>query len=87
MREHDYRAAEAALNELEARGGAQAEAAQLVRAQLLLSRGRDREAQVLLRALTSATSPSVRQKSTELLASVTKSDSSQRSFEPPTGSN
>jgi len=86
MREHDYHAADSALSELEGRGGSQAEAAQLVRAQLLLSQGRSSEAEVLLRALqTSAASPSVREKSAELLARPTKSGSPQRSVELPAG--
>lgn len=87
MRDHDYARAEAALDQLEpGASGNEREAAQLVRAQLLLKQGRVREATVLLQALqASARSPSVRQKAAELLAVPKNSVPSQRSFELPEG--
>lgn len=87
MRDHDYDSAKAALGQLEAGASAdEREAAQLVRAQLLLKEGREQEATALLQGLqTSARSLSVRQKATELLALPKKIVPSQRSFEPAEG--
>lgn len=88
LRERDFETANRALEELASKAtGAERESAQLVQAQLLLSQGREAEAVSLLRTLqASARSPSVRQKSSELLARV-ESRPSQRSFAPPEGTN
>ena len=70
LRDGDFQSANAALKELTRRGTeADRESAQLVQAQLLLAQGREAEASGLLRSLeASAHAPSVRRKSTELLA-------------------
>jgi hypothetical protein len=85
LRERDFDTVGAALAELEARGGpAEREAAQLVRAQLLLSQGREDEARSLLGGLQNgARSPNVRQKASELFARINQSGVSQRSFDAP----
>lgn len=70
LRDGDYRRTDAALKEL-TRSGTEAdrESALLVQAQVLLAQGREGEAQSLLKSLEgSARAPSVRRKSTELLA-------------------
>jgi hypothetical protein len=70
LRDGDYQRADAALKQL-TRSGTEAdrESALLVQAQVLLARGREREAESLLKSLeTSARAPSVRSKSVELLA-------------------
>lgn len=70
LRDGDFQRADAALKQL-ARSGTEAdrESAQLVQAQVLLAKGREAEAQNLLKSLQgSARSPSVRRKSVELLA-------------------
>jgi len=70
LRDGDFQSANAALRELTRRGTvADRESAQLVQAQVLLAQGREAEAGSLLKALeASAHAPSVRRKSTELLA-------------------
>ena len=85
LRERDFDSASAALLELEAHGDlAERETAQLVRAQLLVSQGRQGEARSLLRALQgSARSPAVREKATALLEQSEKSALSQRSLSTP----
>ncbi len=89
LRERDFETANAALEELAERGtNAERESAQLVQAQLLLAQGRESDAASLLRRLrASARSPSVRQKSAELLARMNESQPSQRSFAPAEGTN
>ena len=89
MRERDFETANSALEELARRGSdAERESAQLVRAQLLLSQGRESEgANLLLSLRTSARSATVRQKSAELLARVNEFRPSQRSFAPAEGTN
>lgn len=70
LRDGDFQSANAALRQL-TRSGTEGdrESAQLVQAQVLLAQGRDAEAGVLLKSLAaSAHAPSVRRKSTELLA-------------------
>ena len=88
LRERDFDTANRALEELVTKAtGAERESAQLVQAQLLLSQGREAHALGLLRTLqATAQSPSVRQKSSELLARV-ETRPSQRSFAPPEGTN
>jgi len=88
LRERDFETANRALEELASHAsGAERESAQLVQAQLLLSQGREADAVSVLRTLqASARSPSVRQKSAELLARV-EARPSQRSFAPPEGTN
>ena len=70
LRDGDFQSANAALKELTRRGTeADRESAQLVQAQVLLAQGREAEAGSLLKVLeASAHAPSVRRKSTELLA-------------------
>jgi hypothetical protein len=70
LRDGDFQSANAALRELTRRGTeADRESAQLVQAQVLLAQGREAEAGNLLKSLeASAHAPSVRRKSTELLA-------------------
>ncbi len=89
LRERDFETASGALEELARRGtSAERESAQLVQAQLLLSQGRAREAESLLRTLrATADSASVRHKSAELLARINESRPSQRSFAPAEGTN
>lgn len=70
LRDGDFQRADAALKQL-TRSGTEAdrESALLVQAQVLLARGREREAESLLKSLAgSARAPSVRSKSVELLA-------------------
>ena|GEM_PF-6323690 len=70
LRDGDFQSANAALRQL-TRSGTEGdrESAQLVQAQVLLAQGREAEAGVLLKSLAaSAHAPSVRRKSTELLA-------------------
>jgi len=85
LRERDFDTVSDALAELEASGGpAERDAAQLVRAQLLLSQGRDDEARSLLGNLQNgAHSANVRQKARELFARINQAGVSQRSFEEP----
>jgi len=70
LRDGDFQSANAALKELTRRGTeADRESALLVQAQVLMAQGRDAEAGILLKPLeASAHAPSVRRKSTELLA-------------------
>lgn len=70
LRDGDFQSANAALKELTRRGTeADRESAQLVQAQVLLAQGKEAEASSLLKSLqASAHAPSVRRKSTELLA-------------------
>lgn len=70
LRDGDFQSANAALKELTRRGTeADRESAQLVQAQVLLAQGKEAEAGSLLKSLeASAHAPSVRRKSTELLA-------------------
>jgi hypothetical protein len=70
LRDGDFQSANAALKELTRRGTeADRESALLVQAQVLMAQGRDAEAGSLLKSLeASAHAPSVRRKSTELLA-------------------
>jgi hypothetical protein len=70
LRDGDFQSANAALRELTRRGTeADRESALLVQAQVLLAQGREAEAGSLLKSLeASAHAPSVRRKSTELLA-------------------
>jgi len=88
LRERDFDTANRALEELvHSASGAERESAQLVQAQLLLSQGREPDAVNMLRVLSSsAHSPSVRQKSSELLKRV-ETPPSQRSFAPAEGAN
>jgi hypothetical protein len=88
LRERDFETANRALEELaHSASGAERESAQLVQAQLLLSQGREADAANVLRMLSgSAHSPSVRQKSSELLKRV-ETPPSQRSFAPAEGAN
>jgi hypothetical protein len=70
LRDGDFQSANAALRQL-TRSGTEGdrESAQLVQAQVLLAQGREAEAGLLLKSLeASAHAPSVRRKSTELLA-------------------
>jgi hypothetical protein len=70
LRDGDFQSANAALRQLTRRGTeGDRESAQLVQAQVLLAQGREAEAGILLKSLeASAHAPSVRRKSTELLA-------------------
>jgi hypothetical protein len=70
LRDGDFQSANAALKELTRRGTeADRESALLVQAQVLLAQGKEAEAGSLLKSLeASAHAPSVRRKSTELLA-------------------
>ncbi|MES1187156.1 MAG: hypothetical protein ABUL60_25290 [Myxococcales bacterium] len=88
LRERDFDTANRALEELvHSASGAERESAQLVQAQLLLSQGREADAVNVLRVLLgSAHSPSVRQKSSDLLKRV-ETPPSQRSFAPAEGAN
>lgn len=88
MRQGDLEGASAALSELSRHGSAaDRESALLVQAQLLLSQGKTEQAKGMLQTLAdSASAPSVRRKSTELL-SRKKELPSQRSFDPAAGTN
>lgn len=89
MRERDFATAGEALRRLSEQGTeAERESARLVRAQLLLSQGQRAEAFELASALAmSAKTASIRHKASELANEARKSSPSQRSFEPPTGTN
>jgi hypothetical protein len=89
LREKDFATADAALDELARQGSAaERESARLVRAQLLIAQGRDREASSALRELaSSASSLSVKHKATALLTRMNESLPSRRSFEPVEGTN
>lgn len=85
LRVDDFAEAQAALLEIErSTGGAERDAARLARAQLLSSHNRSAEALPLLRDLAAqAPAGSVRDKARELLARLTKNDSSDRSTSTP----
>jgi len=87
LREQDFDTANDALLKLAQQGTSnEREAAQLVRAQLLLSQGRTADAQAeLLRLERSARSESVRLKAGELLSAARKSMPSERSFDAVEG--
>lgn len=89
LREKDFVTAQAALDDLSRRGSSsERESARLVQAQLLISRGRNEDAASTLRELRSfAQSPAVRQKASELLARISETPPSQRSFAPVEGTN
>jgi hypothetical protein len=89
LREGDFASADAALAELSAQtGGGEREAAQLARAQLLLSHGHEAEALSTLRSLQlSASSSSVRHKAGELLARQQENVTSERSSKAPAAAN
>jgi hypothetical protein len=86
LRDGDFQSANAALKELTRRGTeADRESAQLVQAQVLLAQGREAEAGSLLKSLeASAQAPSVRRKSSELLARL-RDRPSPRSAKPRSG--
>jgi thioredoxin-like negative regulator of GroEL len=81
LRDGDFQSANAALRELTRRGTEEdRESALLVQAQVLLAQGRDAEAGSLLKSLAaSAHAPSVRRKSTELLARLRERPAQPRS--------
>jgi hypothetical protein len=87
LREHDFDTANDALLKLAQQGTSnEREAAQLVRAQLLLSQGRAADARAeLLRLERSAHSEAIRLKAGELRAAALKSRPSERSFDAVEG--